>query len=231
MIKHKSEHSEMGIRRSFINALIVGVVINALVLPNIAASQSTGTSGDPKFVRVGDENDFFRPIYVNPNPCDIISHNVTFCREGTDWLLENQLISNEQALYKRSEDERASITVIWMSYRSSENLSPAEVDALLTQHIFQNGPRGSFIIEAVLSENLSFTGRLIQRTSIVRQVDGQRFLHKVTVLRLDYGLSFDETTLALSDTDEMSEMIDEQALLHKEVLSLGRISTRIIVRR
>lgn len=205
--------------------LIIGVIFSAFAFPIVAISQTAETSGGPKFVGVGETNSFFKQVsnlYVDP--CDYISHDIKFCREGTDWSLEREPISNEQALYQLSEDRRASITVVWMKEDVSSSLSPAEIESLLNQHVYQDGPRGSFTIETIISEKTTSGGELIQRTAIVRHVGGKRHLQQITIFTVDYGVGFLETTLALSDTFEASEISDAQFVLHQEVLSLIRVS-------
>jgi len=208
---------------------ILFLCVLTFAFPIIAMPQTDETSGGRKTVRVGDANDFVQ-AYHNPNPCDVISHNITFCREGTGWMLERAPISNAQALYQLSEGRRAFIKVLWMYDGTSSDLSSAEVEALLDEHIYQNGPRGPFAIETIISEKIAYGGQLIERDSIVKQADGKRYLHMVNVLSLDYGLGFFETTQLLPDSSESPEISDAQLALQSEFMTITRVSIRIRTR-
>ena len=207
----------------------LALAVLALAFPIMATPQTAEISGGRKTVKVGDANDFVQ-AYHNPNPCDIISHNITFCREGTDWVLERAPITNAQAIYQLSEDRRAFIKVLWMYDSTSYDLSPAEVEALLDEHIYQNGPRGPFTIETIISEETTYDGRLIERDSIVKQADGKRYLHMVNVTTLDYGLGFIETTQRLPETAGPPEISDAQLSFQSEVSTITRVSIRIRMR-
>lgn len=203
--------------------LVIGVTCGVLVLANASMSQTSSASDGPKFHKIGERSSAFKAA-PKPNECDIISINVEFCTDGTDWVLERKPIPGEQALYQFSEDRRASFTVIPMKENASRGLPASEIAALLDQRIFADGPRGKLTVETIASQKLTPDGRILQRRAFVRDTEGHVHLLQVSVSTLDYGLGFFETTFAISNPTETLQISEKHTAFHKAFLKHTRLS-------
>ncbi|WP_146193045.1 hypothetical protein [Maritimibacter sp. 55A14] len=219
--------SMLGRRLSMLGRrLVIGATCGVFVLSNVAMSQTSKASDGPRFLGVGERSSMFKDAPI-PDECDFISYNVSFCTDGTDWVLERKPIHGEQALYQLSEDRRASFTVIPMKKNAALNLTPVEIETLLDQRIFADGPRGQMTIETNASEILVPNGGILHRRAFVRDTEGHVHLLQVTVSTLNYGLGFFETTMALSSTVETPQISEEHFAFHDEFLKIIRISISV----
>jgi len=206
--------------------LICGAIIGLLVLSNPALSQTSSTSGGPEFLKAGERNGVFKSA-PNRKKCEVVSHNLSFCAAGTDWLLERDPVPGKQALYQLSEGRRASLTVVPMEENVSRNLGSDEVVELLNRHIFADGPRGRMDVEAVVEDETTLGGRLQHRRAFVRDDLGRSYVLQVTISPMDYGLGFLETTIAVPTAGEKLTISEEDVAFHEEFLNRARVSISI----
>lgn len=210
----------------FQRRLLLGAIVGIFVLSNAALSQASSTSGGPKFQKAGERNGVFKPARPR-DECEFVSHNLRFCAAGTDWVQEREPVHGEQALYQLSNGRRASFTVIPMKEDASRKLASTEVAELLDQHIFSDGPRGTMEVEAIVEDEKTPSGRLLHRRAFVRDNAGLLHLLQVSVLTLDYGLGFLETTIAVPAAGGTLKISEEDIAFHQEFLKIGRVSISV----
>ncbi len=207
--------------RRFLFILPLGV----LGLIGSAFAQTSDAPDGPRFVQAGEENDHFQQVGTYGNGCDAIGFNLRFCPEGTDWTLERNPVVREtelyQSLYKLSEAQRTAFTVIFMPEAESFQLDNAQLTNLMTQHVFENGPRGPMVIETIIDDLKDLSGEnLLQRTAIVTDRNADRYLLTVNRFKLRYGVGFHETTVLLPDGIDESQISQAQHSFHNEVMEL-----------
>ena len=212
------------------NRLLGAALVGVVALSSEAISQTSTPSSGIKFQKAGERSSTIaiRPAWLG-NGCDFISHNLEFCGDGTDWVLEGERLHGKQALYRLSDDRRASLLVVPLKKNVSRKLSPDDVAELLERHIFSDGPRGKMKITGAVEDRKTRSGRVSHRSAFVTDTAGKSHLLQVTVSSFDYGLGFLETTIAKPETDQLSPVSKEDFAFHLEFLNKTRVSFSVDV--
>lgn len=220
---------------SLIRPLACIIWFGAIGLATDAVAQTSDTSLQPRFLGLGEDTGHFQPARQEPfqlirerKRCDTIGFNLRFCPGGTEWTLERNTIVREkefyQNLYYLSETQRSAFTVIFMPEAESFRLSDAELNDLMMEHVFENGPRGPMSIETVINDMTPIRGnQIIRRTAIVTDQNGGRHLLTVMPSPVRYGVGFLETTVLLPDGMDEDGLSDEVSSFYDDTMKLAWI--------
>jgi len=203
-------------------------VVGAVFLACSASAEALNSGGGHKFVSVGKKSSTFEKAQVREvDPCDVMSASMAFCREDTDWAPEVDLAYNNTALYKLDDTYLGAMSIVPLSGQKVDELTADDLDALLEEKVFLNGPRGERQRDALLGIERDPSGKPKAATALVTDQVGNRMMLQVSVFLLNEGVGFVETTAFLGTEPAGFGATDKQRDVHADFLKAGRIRTEV----